>query len=316
MDSPKPLVSICCITYNHKNYIRDCLEGFLMQKTNFPFEVLIHDDASTDGTIDILKEYQAKYPDIIKPYFEIENCYSQGKPFTVPNYSRAVGKYLAFCEGDDFWTDKNKLQMQYDFMEAHTDYSMCGTGLYLLNHIEKTYRPVAFPKSDFDGQTRELSLKILCGQHPFRNQTVFVRMQDYRAAQLDIARDKKDAPMGDLQLFFHMSLHGKLKFIRKRTATYRVSTTSVSHYDNKDKYDSFVKRCQESIVKIAINNGFTEYVTTISSCLMKNHESGRKNTTCLLKILIWCKRALLGYFSNYKKFMGMTPQDRVKFRID
>ena len=123
MDKPKPLVSICCITYNHKEYIRECLEGFLMQKTNFPFEILIHDDASTDGTIDIIKEYQTKYPDIIKPYFEIENCYSQGKSFTVSNYSRVQGKYVALCEGDDYWIDPKKLQKQVDFLEAHPHFS-------------------------------------------------------------------------------------------------------------------------------------------------------------------------------------------------
>ena len=73
-----PLVSICCITYNHEPYIRDAIEGFLMQKTNFPVEILIHDDASTDGTADIIREYEAKYPDIIKPIYQTENQYSKG----------------------------------------------------------------------------------------------------------------------------------------------------------------------------------------------------------------------------------------------
>lgn len=121
-----PLVSISCITYNHAPYIRECLEGFLMQKTNFPFEILIHDDASTDGTADIIREYEAKYPELIKPIFREKNLYSQGvRGMNRFNFERAQGKYIALCEGDDFWTDPNKLQIQFDFMESHPDYSMC-----------------------------------------------------------------------------------------------------------------------------------------------------------------------------------------------
>lgn len=122
-----PLVSICCITYNHAPFIRKCLEGFLMQETTFPVEILIHDDASTDGTDDIIREYAAKYQDKIFPLYEKENKYSQGyaEKMDFFNYDRARGKYLAICEGDDYWTDPLKLQKQVDFMEMHEDYSVC-----------------------------------------------------------------------------------------------------------------------------------------------------------------------------------------------
>ena len=121
------LVSISCITYNHLQYIRQCLDGFLMQKTNFAFEILIHDDCSTDGTSEVIKEYEAKYPEIIKPIYEEENQYQQGKSVgsAVWNYPRAKGKYIALCEGDDYWIDPLKLQKQVDFMESHPDYSLC-----------------------------------------------------------------------------------------------------------------------------------------------------------------------------------------------
>lgn len=121
-----PLVSIHCLTYNHAPYIRECLDGFLMQKTNFSIEVLIHDDASTDGTADIIREYEAKYPDIIKPIYQTENQYSKGvKVSATFNFPRAKGKYIAICEGDDYWTDPLKLQKQVDFLESHPDYVMC-----------------------------------------------------------------------------------------------------------------------------------------------------------------------------------------------
>lgn len=122
----KPKLSILCIAYNQVKFIRDCLDGFVMQKTNFPFEVIIHDDASTDGTADIIREYAEKYPDIIKPIFQTENQFSKGvkigKTYTWPLIR---GKYVAMCEGDDYWTDPNKLQRQVDFLDAHPDYSVC-----------------------------------------------------------------------------------------------------------------------------------------------------------------------------------------------
>ncbi len=123
----RPLVSICCLTYNHEPYIRECLEGFLMQKCEFTFEVLIHDDASTDGTAKIIKEYETKYPEIIKPIYQNENQYSkrEGSLSLRYNFPRAKGVYIAMCEGDDYWTDPFKLQKQVSFLEANNQYSVC-----------------------------------------------------------------------------------------------------------------------------------------------------------------------------------------------
>src|SRR5574344_1986516 len=122
----KPLVVIRCITYNHESYIRDCLNGFVMQKTTFPFVAVVHDDASTDKTADIIREYAEKYPDIIKPIYETENQYSKsdGSLERIMN-AHTKGKYIALCEGDDYWIDPLKLQKQVDFLEANPEYSMC-----------------------------------------------------------------------------------------------------------------------------------------------------------------------------------------------
>lgn len=123
----KPLVSVCCITYNHASFIRKSLEGMLMQQTTFPIEILVHDDCSTDGTTEIVQEYAAKYSDKIFPLYESENQYSKGVWVDRFNYRRARGKYIAYCEGDDYWTDPLKLQKQVDFMEMHPEYSVCFT---------------------------------------------------------------------------------------------------------------------------------------------------------------------------------------------
>ena len=133
MNDEKPLVSIKCLVYNHEPYLRQCLDGFVMQKTNFRFEAVVHDDASTDGSAAIIREYAAKYPDIIKPIYETENQHSKhdGSLGRIVN-SALRGKYVALCEGDDYWIDPMKLQKQVDFLEAHPDYLLCGTnGLVL-----------------------------------------------------------------------------------------------------------------------------------------------------------------------------------------
>ncbi len=122
------MVSICCLTYNQEEYIKDALEGFLMQKTTFPFEILIHDDASTDGTAEIIRQYEARYPELIKPIYQTENQHSKRVAIShVFQYPRAKGKYIAMCEGDDYWTDPMKLQKQVDYMESHEDCGLCFT---------------------------------------------------------------------------------------------------------------------------------------------------------------------------------------------
>ena len=114
------MVTIRCITYNHEPYIRQCLEGFIMQKTNFRFEAIVHDDASTDETANIIREYAEKYPDIIKPIFETENQYSKLDGSIQRIMSEHIhGKYVAMCEGDDYWIDPLKLQKQVDFLESN-----------------------------------------------------------------------------------------------------------------------------------------------------------------------------------------------------
>ena len=120
--SGEPVVSVCVITYNHGKYIRQCLYGILMQEVTFPYEILIHDDASPDNTAEIIRKYEAKYPEIIKPIYQTVNQYSQGIDVGKYNFERAVGKYIALCEGDDYWTDPKKLQIQVDFLEEHPEY--------------------------------------------------------------------------------------------------------------------------------------------------------------------------------------------------
>lgn len=126
MGNNTPLVSVLTQTYNQAPYIRECLDGILMQQTNFAYELLIYDDASTDGTADIIREYEARYPDIIKPIYQTENQFSKGVRISLEyQYPRVKGKYVTYCEGDDYWTDPLKLTKQVLFMEENPEIPCC-----------------------------------------------------------------------------------------------------------------------------------------------------------------------------------------------
>jgi len=141
MNSSKPLVSIICCTFNHGSYIRQCLEGFLIQKTDFAFEVLVHDDASSDDTAAIISEYEAKYPHIFKPVYQKQNQFSQGiKIWPDYQFPRVCGRYVAICEGDDFWTYPYKLKEQVDFLEKNGSFTACFTNAEILNETDNSRR--------------------------------------------------------------------------------------------------------------------------------------------------------------------------------
>lgn len=144
-DNRPVMVTIRCFAYNHEPYIRQCLDGFVMQKTNFRFEAIVHDDASTDGTAAIIREYAEKYPDIIKPIFETENQYSKhdGSLRRIMN-EHTRGKYTALCEGDDYWIDPLKLQKQVCFLEKNPEYGMCYTKVKNYNQQKNIYEKNPF----------------------------------------------------------------------------------------------------------------------------------------------------------------------------
>ncbi|MDR1766817.1 MAG: glycosyltransferase [Lachnospiraceae bacterium] len=122
-----PFASICCITYNHAPYIRQALDSFLMQRVDFPYEILVHDDASTDGTGEIVAEYGRRHPGVVKPLIQAENQYSKGieNISGAFNFPRVAGKYIFMCEGDDYWVEPTKMQRQVDYMEAHPGCALC-----------------------------------------------------------------------------------------------------------------------------------------------------------------------------------------------
>ena len=115
-----PLVSVLCATFNHADYIEHAISGFLGQITGFQFEVIIRDDASTDGTADIVRSYASKYPCIIRPIFKTVNQYPEVRPLP-EMISASKGQFIAVCEGDDYWTDPKKIEKQAQYLTAHPE---------------------------------------------------------------------------------------------------------------------------------------------------------------------------------------------------
>lgn len=238
-NADNPLVSVKCMTYNHENYISQCIEGFLRQKTKFPFEILIHDDCSTDSTANIVAEYAKKFPKIIKPIYEEENLYSKNDGSHHKKIDAAIkGKYLAICEGDDYWINSNKLQMQVEFLEKHQDYGACYT--YARGFDQKT---LSFTKK-IGG--KEPSFKnIFVHGNMIPNLTSCVRMDLYKNYEHSINPGEKKWLLGDLPKWLWFSKNCKIKCMAKVTAIYRVLQNSASHSVDINRQIAFDQSCKD-----------------------------------------------------------------------
>lgn len=207
-----PLVAIECLAYNHGPYIRQCLDGFVMQKTDFPFIAIVHDDASADDTAKIILEYAQNYPDIIKPILETENQYSKKDGSLGRIIKKAIPeqvRYIALCEGDDYWTDPYKLQKQVVYMENHPEYAMCFTGAKVLAEIDNGHADLFR-----DLETREYSGDEIISSWIVPTCTVLYKIG------VTIPIDKRFI-VGDNVTFLSCAKFGKIHCISEQTAVYR-----------------------------------------------------------------------------------------------
>lgn len=214
------LVSIHCTTYNHEKYIADAIESFLEQQTNFKYEILIHDDASTDRTADIIREYEKKYPNLIKPIYQTENQYSlAGNSVDKINIKRALGKYIAVCEGDDYWTDKYKLQKQIDYMESHPECSLCVHAGYVVSAVDKKIQNINRPNKGEKSFTIEEVIEG--GGGLFLTNSILFPKKFIQITPAFL----ENAPVGDYPLVINLSLQGKVHYIDEFMSAYRVGNS-------------------------------------------------------------------------------------------
>lgn len=218
-------VSVFCLAYNHEKYIRHTLDGFVIQKTNFKFEVLVHDDASTDSTATIIREYEEKYPDIIKPIYQTENQYSKKVKITLDIlFPKAQGEYIAWCEGDDYWIDPLKLQKQYDVMEAHPECSIC---LHKVQFIKEDGAMTAnmLPRNlnDCGVIQKGNKTKVFFGRRAqcFQTSCYFIRkgVFEYRISEM---RQLEDFWTGDGTMLLCSLIEGDVFYINDIMSHYRM----------------------------------------------------------------------------------------------
>lgn len=253
--SSQPTVSVVCIAFNQVKYIRQCMESIVTQKTSFPFHLLIHDDCSTDGTTEIIREFEEKYPDIVKPLYEEENQYKKGG--VMPSYlvlPHVTGKYVAFCEGDDYWDDPLKLQKQFDALEANPDCHLCvhrvktvwengeDSGISIPNKFSGTQN---IPSETFIRSVEDFQFHLL---------SFFFRGEDIRAYINDLPEFAKIADVSDECFELYFGNLGNVCFIDETMASHRAGSIGCWNSRNQDE-----KRVKHHEKMIAAMESYDEY---------------------------------------------------------
>ena len=263
------LVSIVCITYNHENYIADAIESFLMQKANFSYEILIHDDASTDRTPEIIKQYESKYPDLIKPIYQTENQYSKGVKLGRLNRERAKGKYIAICEGDDFWTDPYKLQKQVDYMEKNPECSMCVHAAYRVTSDKKKLKSHVRPNRGNKVFTVE---EVIEGEGGLFATNSILCPAVFSTNPPDFY---EKAPVGDYPFTIYLALQGTVYYIDEFMSAYRVGVKDSWSSRMSSSIERRVAHCNKIMDMLDEINRYSEYKYDIA--IKKRIQSNKFN---------------------------------------
>lgn len=260
------LVSIHCTTYNHEKYIEDAIESFLMQKTDFKFEVLIHDDASTDRTAEIIREYEKQHPNLIKPIYQTVNQKSKGQSIGELNLKRAKGKYIAICEGDDYWTDPYKLQKQVDYMEKNPECSLIVHGGYVVNASDKH---VISKNRPYKGNKIFHTEEIIEGDGGLFLTNSMLYPRKYINNRPDFYNK---APVGDYPLAIYLSLLGTVNYIDEFMSAYRTGVSNSWTERNTSTINKRIEHYKRIAVMLDEINQYTngKYENAINRTKNKN----------------------------------------------
>lgn len=231
-DIERPVVSICCITYNHERYIEDTLKGFLIQKTDFPFEILIHDDASTDKTTEILRDYQRKYPTLIRLIVQSENQYSKGERIFPKLYSIAKGDYISLCEGDDFWNNISKINQDVIYLKNNSNCSFVFSPSLQIKNDKLEFIRNRHPINKIEKVDISWILNAGGGFFPTCSTTFRIDIFNTTPNWFNLHGT------GDYPLAILARLRGNLGYINQVMTVYRSHDKSVSHQKYISKKDA------------------------------------------------------------------------------
>ncbi len=221
------MVTVICTAFNHEKYLRQCLDGFVMQKTNFRFEVIVHDDASTDRSPQIIQEYAAKFPGLFIPILQKQNLYSRHLPRTPYVIPCIHGKYVSFCEGDDFWIDPLKLQKQVDMMEGHPECHLCVHRVQGCAEDGTEIDGSTYPYYAQDTgviPTDQFLMSISRVGYPYQTSSYFVRAEDYIPYRLVPPEFSRIAPVGDVPMLLFLGNLGSVSYINDTMSCYRMNS--------------------------------------------------------------------------------------------
>jgi Glycosyltransferases involved in cell wall biogenesis len=245
-----PMVSVRCITYNHEEFIANALESFLMQKTNFPFEIIVHDDASIDNTANIVRQYVKKYPSIIKPIFQTENQHSKNIDIIDKMINAKIsGKYVALCEGDDYWCESNKLQRQTDFMENHPECSMCLHNT-VFHYVDNSHADRNF--NDWNEIHKMTPNEIFFGWNVHTSSYFVKRELDYKP------NFSRSVWCGDYVYLTMAMYYGSIYVLPEVMSVYNANiSTGVTAQNVQNGIEHMVKRCRDRVNYLKEYNAYT-----------------------------------------------------------
>jgi glycosyltransferase involved in cell wall biosynthesis len=239
----QPVVSVFSWSYNHVNFIRQSIESILEQKTTFSIEIIIHDDASNDGTIEIIREYESKNPSLFRNIIQKENQWSRGNSVMDPLFKAPRGKYIALTHGDDYWTDPYKLQKQVDFLENNPAYNLCGHYVSVLKNdllIEDKHPILVCNTYTFNDYVFRKAL-LPTASILFRNNIVFPGWVNKLYG-------------GDRALLFLNAQKGKIRQMDFNGAVYRIHEGGIEQRYKKDKFSLPFRNISEEKIYFKVLN--------------------------------------------------------------
>ena len=301
----KTIVSICCVTYNHEKYLAQCLEGFVIQKTNFKFEILVHEDASTDKTASILKEYELKYPNLFRCVYQTENQFLIQNTLTNILFPMAKGKYIALCEGDDHWTDPLKLQKQVDFLEENPSLVGCFHNSICVDENSTIIEQQYFKKTDKKQYSQEDCLKVL--------------HSSYSTAALIF---KANAIQGQLELFskigsdfildIFITNYGDLYYLDENMSAYRIHSGGIWQgssdvYNLKVILERFLFLYNEKLYKQKYNDYLWTSILKYYDRIIKLTKNNKERNKAILR-----KYYFLNYFET-RTYLYLVKKNKLPF---